>query len=196
MRIGFDVDGVLAYFTGPYVEVLNGVSGKSVPVPSLGWHPAEWNFEGSLGFTKEDVRAAWDYIKASRTFWWHLPVLASKDEYYTIEDIALNDKNYEVYFITNRVAVNPKWQTEAWLTDYMPDITPTVLITEKKGLAAAALNLDIYLDDKLENIEDVQAQSVSTRAYLIDRPYNRARDVLRRADSVLDVLKEEDLLGR
>ena len=47
-----------------------------------------------------------------------------------------------------------------------------MLITGQKGTTAAALALDVYIDDNLDNICAVTRESPATRAYLLHYRYN------------------------
>ncbi len=85
----------------------------------------------------------------------------------------------EFYFITSRVGMFVKSQTERWLKKHVaPGLT--VLISSEKGALCKALKLDYYVDDRAENIIDVQRTSPSTRAYLTDQPWNQHLSVMRR----------------
>lgn len=195
MRIGIDIDGVLANFNLAYIKLLNEISGKNEP---LDHQPTRWHYEAELGFTANHVTEAWKRIEESETFWHELEEIKENTDY-------LRDWGHtpatgeEVYFITARPGKMVKLQTEDWLRSdgdwnsiwYLP----TVLISSAKGLCAKALNLDIYIDDRTENIRDVQETSPSTRAYLINRSYNEGGDVLRRANTLSDVFKREGLLS-
>lgn len=181
MRIGLDIDGVLANFNPAYIRLLNEIRNIGASEDHV---PQRWHYEGDLGFTPDDVQLAWQAIGKSEDFWYNLNRL----------EYPPSLPGHEVYYITARPGKNVKLQTESWLMEYGADL-PTVLISAMKGACAYALNLEVYVDDRLENILDVERASPSTRAYLINRPYNVNGDVLRRADSLGDVLRIEGLLN-
>jgi uncharacterized HAD superfamily protein len=174
MKIGIDVDGVLADFNKTYITRCLDVTGKDL-FPARPFEITTWNYPESYGYTKEEVSAVWESIKADRVFW------ASLRPYETTSDdmdalMTRMRAGDDVYFITARPGVNAKRQTEGWLYAQMGLValhpfTSTVLITSHKGLAARTLDLDIYIDDRWENCLDV-AQT-KTRTFLLDRPWNR-----------------------
>lgn len=151
------------------------------------WCPKEWYWERALGYTREEEGKVWEYIMGKdNNFWLNLEAYKDLPKF----DL-LDTYDNDLYFITNRPGQAAKAQTEEWLDIHLDIYIPTVLIASKKGAACQALNLDVYIDDKLENIQDVEVTSPSTRAYLINRSYNVNGDVLRRADTVSEVLKRE-----
>lgn len=167
MRIGIDIDGVLADFYSAYERLCIEVEG----VDHFGVHrfpqeyPCTWNWPEHYGYSDATVKEVWRRIKTSRDFWAKLTTLPDMGYLSYIPTGA------EVYFITARPGLNPKYQTEMWFRYY--DVpSPTVLISDQKGLCCAALNLDKYIDDKWENVIDAAETSFAT-VFLIDRPYNR-----------------------
>ncbi len=114
----------------------------------------------------------WEDIKRDNWFWENLPtfdytIKAGRDLGHMWED--------DLYYITSRPGIRAKAQTESWLMSI--GITwPTVLICNRgKGEVAAALDLDYYIDDKIENCNDVKHFSPSTRVYLFTQPWNVRR---------------------
>jgi hypothetical protein len=78
---------------------------------------------------------------------------------------------HEVYFITDRPGLYTQLQTLTWLDPVFPGAC--VIISRKgKGIAAKALSLDVYLDDKVENIEDMWEISPGTDTFMLKYPYN------------------------
>lgn len=173
-RCGIDVDGVLALFDKAFTQVLIKTSGKDL-FPAHPYAPPCWNWCEPLGYSKEEESAAWDAVKASKDFWRNL------DTYPETESVidrlwTMQKQGHDVYFITNRMGINPKRQTEDWLNDLTPTLwpSPTVLVSAHKGLSAAALELTHYIDDKPSNCTDVvKAMGVKCRTYLLDRTWNQ-----------------------
>lgn len=195
MNIGIDVDGVLADFNVSYQKVLIGITQKNL-FGTLPYDPPEWNYVEPLGYTKEDDQKAWDWIKISPMFWRDLPRYPeAANEIGRL--ISLSFKGHSVYYITNRMGNNPKHQTERWLyrNGYMVSThAPTVLVTAHKGLAAAALELDCYIDDKPSNCEDVIKQrGLKTATYLMDRTWNQRFEgkYITRVKSISEMLDAE-----
>lgn len=182
MRIGFDVDGLLADFTRSFMPLLVKVTGKNLFEPDDINNPPCWNWDIHRGYTKDEQRAAWAVIKESPSFW---TTLRPTSQLRTLQVMILDLlRNHEVYFITNRMGTDPKWQTELWLRQHLQIDLPTVLISGAKGLCAKALKLDCYIDDNADNCNDVINQTCehwgvvpvgapATRTYLLDASYNR-----------------------
>jgi hypothetical protein len=51
-----------------------------------------------------------------------------------------------------------------------------VAITSEKGFFCLDHHVNCYIDDRLENILDVIKTSPTTRAYLLDKTYNKSTD--------------------
>lgn len=180
MRIGFDMDGVLANFYDAYEQKCieadlgidrfprRGRQGVSI-------HPPCWNWPEHYGYAKAVVSAAWQSIKNDESFWAELPVMDPAGVEIARE--LHEDPDHDVYFVTARPGRRSKLQTETWL-EAQGIAAPTVLMSDQKGYIAKALNLEVYIDDKIENCLQVRAMSPSTRCYCPDRDYNR--------DSVLE----------
>ncbi len=177
MKIGIDVDGVLANFNYGAVALYRDVTGRDLFLPGDDYDPPVWNFAAHRGYTKEETSAVWERIKASSRFWRDLPLYEENCRALT-RFARLRSEN-DVYFITSRLGLNAKDQTEGWFRGNALVFDPTVLIvgTGQKGNVAKALNLDCYIDDYYENCIDVVQRSPTTRCYVLDRNYNRP-DVL------------------
>lgn len=172
MRIGFDIDGVLANFIPRYEEMFVFETGRNdfPPIDPVNSVPI-WNWPDLYGYTSAETRAVWQRIKTNNAFWSTLnptPEFSLFARWFYHNEV----RDHEIYFVTSRPGINPKLQTEEWFYKHLGCPT-TVLISEEKGEVCHALNLDLYVDDKAENIRDVTLKAPNTKAYLIDRAYNR-----------------------
>lgn len=173
MILGIDIDGIVASFEHGYAPLLTQVSG--IQFPNLGkpdW-PTTWFWEREAGVTKEQESKVWnECIIPSTTFWESLPPHLGALDFIG----ALGDLNYDhdVYFVTNRIGQHVKYQTENWLMrhGWIEDETPTVIISGDKGAVCKALKITHYIDDKIENCQDVVIQSPKTQCFMLARPYN------------------------
>lgn len=178
MKLGIDVDGILADFNTAYVARIKAITGRNLfadpPVFNC-WHYAE-----ALGYTPRELRLVWDDIKADDAFWRSLKPYDDISE--SMSGLrwrhACGD---DIYFITARPGATTKRQTEQWLLarqNYLVPFGPTVLMSGDKGACCAALKLDYYLDDKFENAVDAAVpwgydpKDGSTKSYLLTRPWN------------------------
>ena len=188
MIIAVDMDGILSKFDGSFLTKLReaGFTGD-VDLHNPEW-PAMWNWDLAAGATQEQIDRAWNLLKASPTFWLLLSPTAT-----ALEDTALLRNTqwdgHDLYFITNRVGVDAKWQTERWLHRY--GIEPaTVILSKEKGLVTRAIKADAYIDDKPSNLE---GHDPATTLYLFDRPFNRGVSMgagMKRVRSVKEMLTD------
>ncbi len=195
MKIGLDIDGVLANFYEVYERLTILTSGRDLfPKRGPGVYPPVWNWPEHYGYTKAEMKKVWDTIKNDPHFWLSLSVL-SEEDMRLAQELA-EDIHYDVYFITDRPGKCAKAQTELWMLNQL-GLTPTVLISGAKGHIAIGLGLDVYVDDKPENCIDVRQQSPKTRVYMPDRDYNRASGAedygVIRVKNLTDVFSREEL---
>jgi hypothetical protein len=164
MKIGFDLDGLLADFNCAFANTIRKVTGRDL-FPLVLDLPC-WDWPQHYGYTPKEVSAVWEHVKKDPNFWESLTYYPNTpmDRIET-----LNQKwEHDIYFITSRVGINCKGQTERWLEPFITN--PTVLISSKKGLCAQALRLDAYIDDKIENCIDT---APSCWTFILDRPWNQ-----------------------
>ena len=167
MIIGCDIDGVLANFNQSYIELLTKQTGIIFPYLS-DTYPDVWDYDKAAGCTRQQLNTAWRTIK-SRTFWKDLEAYPGAVEFLAWLSSRQDD---DVYFITSRPGDRAKEQTEKWLKRHGFFGSPTVLISSQKGAICSALNVNYYIDDKMENCIDVKAQSPATLLYIKACPYN------------------------
>jgi len=172
MRIGFDIDGVLADFNSSFIEDAVRVTGRDLFPPRPFDIPC-WDYPQHSGYTEQETDLIWSRIVENPHWWLSLdPYEGTRD---VLERLTLLDfKGHDIYFITSRPGKEAKHQTEMWLRHHGFQTRPTVLISSAKGLCAEALNLGRYVDDRDLNVVDVRNQRAwKTDVYLVDRPWNR-----------------------
>lgn len=171
MILGFDVDGVLADFNTSFIQKVIAVTGKDL-FPPRPFDIPTWNYPEHFGYTKADTTATWNDIRSDSGFWSGLN--AYPDVVPIIRWLSkLTDYDQaDVYFITNRMGIAAKAQTELWLGARGVD-SPTVILSADKGGIAKALNLDFYVDDKNENCADVAVNSPHTKTFMLAQPWNQ-----------------------
>lgn len=192
MRLGCDIDGCIADFNTAFMALIYKQTGIALPPVSL-TYPDVWSYHRAGGVTKEQDHALWAEIKDS-AFWATLPALAGAQATLAL----LQDMRYaghHIYFITSRPGEYAKLLTEDWLVQH-GFRNPTVLIANRKGPVALGLELDVFIDDKIENCIDVLEAGVD-HVFLVNRPYNstfsrsRIWRVPEALDAVYAVLKKE-----
>ncbi len=170
IRLGVDIDGVLADFNTAFIQRVIDINGKDL-FPPRPFDIPIWDYPQHYGYTQQETSDAWSSIIRDSKFWQNLPPYAD-----TIESLARLSTTviagHDVYFITSRPGVLAKLQTERWLKRHGFLLTPTVLISSMKGKCVSALQLDKYVDDRWENVIDV-ATTTGAEVYLLDRPWNQ-----------------------
>jgi uncharacterized HAD superfamily protein len=175
MRVGIDVDGVLAEFNAGFIALVKEKLGVELPPVSENY-PDTWNYDiealkvhyGDEQRAKEASRELWGTIAASHSFWMKLQPI-SQPLLYKLADVAAM---HTFYFITSRPGGSAKFQTEAWLLKWFA--LPTVLIASDKGPVAKSLGLELFIDDKPENANEVaEATEGKCLVLMPERPWNR-----------------------
>lgn len=190
LRLGVDVDGILADFNIPYKALIEK-NHPSIKLPDIGdSYPNTWNYERAAGLLSADVSELWRQIKTDDRFWLTIPPYTETDEAMgRLED--LENCGADIYFITSRVGDTAKYQTEQWL-DFHGFFEPTVLISSEKGMCCRALNLTHYIDDKNENCTDVRDTAPGTAVTMLKRPWNTPQEGVPVVNSVIDWLESVD----
>lgn len=106
----------------------------------------------------------------------------------------LKDEGHTIHLVTARCAGRPgeaQAQTSQWLDDYGLPYDSLTFSTDKTVISS-----DYALDDKIENYTAL-SEWVTTRAFLMDQPWNRSESVTHRVQSFTEfvkaVQKEEEL---
>lgn len=175
MRIGFDIDGVLANFVKSYQTLIIKETGKDLFAPDDVNNPPCWDWPQYRGYTDAEIGRVWGVIKRDETFWMNLEPHADSCAS-LIQMLRTLERKHELYFITARVGPSVKQQTRIWLFEHLHYFNiggqPTVLISGEKGEVAHALKLDAYVDDNFDNAVDVVHKSPTTNTYLLNKSYN------------------------
>lgn len=164
VRLGIDIDGVLADFNDAYRRKLFEVTNEDrIPV---GFQPSVWNYASEqYGYTKAQESATWEAIKRSSSFWLSLDPLEGAVRF--LDEVGrMIDHGHEAVFVTSRPGFRAKQQTEEWLKWHGLDATPTVVIASVKGPVYAALGITDVLDDKPEHVEAALRQGCSAAMLL------------------------------
>lgn len=146
-KIGLDIDGVLADFTGHLL--------KKLGVPN---HvPLHWN--------DPIIRRGFEDYKKDKQFWLDIPPLVTRE-----------DINFEPHcYITARSIGEDI--TKEWLDKYhLPTAKIySIGIGESKVEIAKESGVDIFIDDNFDNF--VQLTNAGIFTYLYNAPYNEKYDV-------------------
>jgi hypothetical protein len=187
MRIGFDLDGTVADLRAalarearelfPEVDpaalpssaaVNDGAAGPPAELPTQG-AAAQALAPAASSLTPRQQRQLWDVVRSRVNFW------------ETLEEIEpgvlrrlyelTQSRKWEVIFLTSRPeseGATAQMQSHRWLTAKGFAAPSVFVVSQARGRIAAALKLDVVVDDRAENCLDVAIES-SARPILVWR---------------------------
>ena len=172
MMIGLDIDGVLADFVTPFLQLLEQrVGGGPIDPASI----TDPNFMQHPFLTKENIFACMEETSYDPDFWRVLAPLLSPAQWQALTRV---NRVHEIVFITHRWVRNTydiNRLTSDWLRRHGIDDPVAHFTQEKKSQLVNHLAIELFVDDRHENCQDVATQTNAV-VMMPHRPYNRAFD--------------------
>jgi len=163
LRIGIDLDGVLADFRSAFRATALHCLRRDVDDPAAA-------LEGTPGsLTDKDIRKVWDHIARTPNWWMEVP--AFEPEQIARLYACTRASAWEVFFLTRRPASggdSVQFQTQWWIERFGYYLPAVLTVPGSRGDVANGLRLDLLLDDQLINCVEV-VSSTPTKALLMDR---------------------------
>jgi hypothetical protein len=165
LRLGVDIDGVLADFRAAFRDAARECLRRDVAVDS---EPDE------AALSHSEIDRVWTHIGRSAN-WWMSVKAYEPDEIANLYALARSGK-WEICFLTKRPASAGdavQFQTQWWLEQqgfYLPAV---ITVPGSRGDLANALRLDLVIDDQFVNCAEVIGAG-PTKALLMLRDANPA----------------------
>ena len=191
LRIGFDLDGVVADFRTAFLEAARQIVGTeaigkpATPLPDVN------------AVSAVDAKRVWKVLAETPNWWLSVPPY-EPDQIARLYELTRRHR-WEVSFLTSRVPTagdSVQFQSQAWLESYGYYMPAVVTVPGSRGEIANALRLDVVVDDQLLNCLEVVGAS-QTKALLLLRvgdpelereATQRGIGILRQLDETIDMM--------
>jgi len=174
MRIAFDMDGVLADLHTAYARaaltLFPELDRAAIAAADVGASPPEDagapaesespDTATPVALTRRQSEAIWDHLGGVHDFWMSLDEI----EPGAIARLAAEAeaRRWDVLFITSRptsAGATVQRQSQHWLQSQGFQLPSVYVVHGSRGRIAAALNLDVVVDDRPDNCLDVALES-------------------------------------
>lgn len=169
LRVGFDIDGVLADFRTAFQQAADEAGISSRPQTDEG-SPVD-------PLSSREIKAIWAHVKRSRNWWTHLHAYEPQ-QLVRLYELARRWK-WEVVFMTRRPSTDGdpvQFQTQWWIEQHGFYYPAVVTVPGSRGELANALRLDVVVDDQLLNCVDVVGGSTAKALLLLRDARDRATE--------------------
>jgi hypothetical protein len=171
LRVGFDIDGVLADFRTAFRQTAETCLRKPVAEDAA-------DEQSRTPLTADDVRRVWDHIAKTQNWWMDVPA-------YEPAQIArlyglMRSEGWEVFFMTKRppsAGDCVQFQTQWWIERFGYYLPSVLTVPGSRGEVANGLRLDLIVDDQIINCAEVIGAG-PTKALLMLRELDPAAKTL------------------
>jgi len=163
LRVGFDIDGVLANFRSAF---------RATAVRLFRGNVDDFDPDGPQAaspLSDGDVRRVWEHIAKAPNWWMEIDAYEPDQiaRLYSLTRAA----GWEIFFLTKRppsAGDSVQFQTQWWIERFGFYLPAVLTVPGSRGDIANALRLDLVVDDQLINCVEVVSAS-PTKAILMQR---------------------------
>jgi hypothetical protein len=169
LRIGVDVDGVIADFRTAFRATATRCLRRDVP---------EFESTESAGpLSPDEIRKVWDHIGKTQNWWMDVPAYEPDQiaRLYSVTRAAA----WEVFFLTKRPSSagdSVQFQTQWWIERFGFYLPAVLTVPGSRGEVANGLRLDMIVDDQLLNCAEVISASTTKALLMLRSADNAARE--------------------
>jgi len=166
LRIGIDVDGVIADFRTAFHAAAVRCLRRDVSVSQ--------DRQSAGPLSSDDVRKVWDYIARTQNWWMDVPPY-EPDQIARLYSLT-RAVGWEVFFMTKRppsAGDSVQFQTQWWIERFGFYLPAVLTVPGSRGDIANGLRLDMIIDDQVLNCVEVISAS-PTKALLMLRSSDAA----------------------
>jgi uncharacterized HAD superfamily protein len=186
LRLGFDIDGVLANQMQAMNKYLGRPEGND---PN--WKPQNWNWlVDDFKLSSSYSSAMWSGFAEAPDVYLDMDIMPGAEDLKDFQ-IEMHEKKVpiEYYYITARKGTTALQQTKEWMEEHHLLHDGSVILCPRKGELAKALQLDFYIDDNLAAAESIWLHQTKL-GYLLDAPYNQGIGKFQRVTTVKQFLDD------
>lgn len=160
IRVGIDVDGVLADFRTAFHETSRDVLGRHMDTVQ--------DPKSSQALAQDEVKRVWAAVARTPNWWMRLKPYEPDQiaRLYALTRAA----GWEVFFLTNRPASageSIQFQTQWWIEQYGFYLPAVLTVPGSRGEVANGLRLTLVIDDLLLNCIEVVGASTAKAVLLL-----------------------------
>ena len=191
LRLGFDVDGVLADFqTALGSACQESVGNEATP-------------ESARDLPTVDLKRAWRRIIRTPN-WWTTLAAYEPDQVARLYELTRRNR-WEVFFLTKRPVTQGdtvQFQTQWWIESHGFYLPAVATVPNSRGEIARALRLDLIVDDQFVECADCIASSIAKAILMLrdtdqamrDRATSHGIGVVSTLAEALDVIEQLDTI--